>query len=108
MSGQMRLGIVGAGAIARAYAAAIATGSTASLVAVADVDGGAAEAMAEAADAKAFRSHSELADVGPVRSRHRCDAAGHARADRDRSRFAGAAGPLRKAAQRRSRERHHG
>ncbi len=64
MSDQMRLGIVGAGAIARAYAAAIETGSSARLVAVADVDRGAAEAMAESAGAKAFQSHLELAESG--------------------------------------------
>jgi predicted dehydrogenase len=64
MSERMRLGIVGAGAIARAYAAAIRSGASARLAAVADVDRGAAEAMAGAAGATAFRSHADLAESG--------------------------------------------
>ena len=69
----MRLGIVGAGAIARAYATALETGSSARLVAVADIDRGAARAMAEAAGARRSRSHLELADSGLLRrgDRHR-------------------------------------
>ena len=62
MSGGMRLGLVGAGAIARAYVAAIAGLPTARLVGVADTDRGAAEALADEAGARAFGSHLELAD----------------------------------------------
>ena len=64
MSGGMRLGLVGAGAIARAYVAAIAELPAAHLVAVADTDRGAAEALADEAGARAFGSHRELADLG--------------------------------------------
>ena len=64
MSEAMRLGLVGAGAIARAYVGAIAGLSSARLVAVADTDRGAAEALAGEAGAKAFGSHQELADLG--------------------------------------------
>lgn len=64
MSEPMRLGIVGAGAIARAYAAAIASGGFARLVAVADVDADAAEAMAAPEGAVAFPSHRALAASG--------------------------------------------
>ena len=64
MSGGMRLGLVGAGAIARAYVAAIAGLPTARLVGVADTDRGAAEALADESGARAFGSHLELADRG--------------------------------------------
>lgn len=61
MSAPFRLGLVGAGAIARAYAAAIAKGATARLVAVADTDGDAAAAFARETGATPFASHLDLA-----------------------------------------------
>ncbi len=64
MKEPLRLGLVGAGGIARAYVAAIAGLPTARLVAIADTDPGACEALARDAGARAFRSHLELADSG--------------------------------------------
>ncbi|MFN0113461.1 MAG: Gfo/Idh/MocA family protein [Paracoccaceae bacterium] len=64
MSGPLRLGLVGAGAIARAYAQAIAETDAARLVAVADMNGIAAAAMAGANGAEAFASHEALAASG--------------------------------------------
>jgi predicted dehydrogenase len=64
MSGAVRLGIVGAGGIAGAYAAAIAESGDVELVAVADTNGAAAEKMAGAAGARAFASHRELIASG--------------------------------------------
>ncbi|MEM6825603.1 MAG: Gfo/Idh/MocA family oxidoreductase [Pseudomonadota bacterium] len=64
MSSELRLGIVGAGAIAGAYVDAIAASRSADLVAVADVNGDAAEAMATRAGARAFTSHEALASSG--------------------------------------------
>ncbi|SPH16605.1 1,5-anhydro-D-fructose reductase [Defluviimonas aquaemixtae] len=61
MSGAFRLGLVGAGAIARSYAAAISGGGTAQLVAVADTDGDAAAAFARDTGAVPFSSHRDLA-----------------------------------------------
>ena len=63
MNGEFRLGLVGAGAIAGAYVDAIAACSSARLVAVADTNFEAAEAMASKAGAKAFSSHLALADA---------------------------------------------
>lgn len=64
MSGSFRLGLVGAGAIARAYAAALADSPAATLVAVADSDPAAAEALARETGATAFSSHFDLAASG--------------------------------------------
>ena len=64
MSAPLKLGIVGAGAIARAYAQAIAATDAADLVAVADSNPIAAASMAGAAGAQAFASHADLAASG--------------------------------------------
>ncbi|MEM9030919.1 MAG: Gfo/Idh/MocA family oxidoreductase [Pseudomonadota bacterium] len=64
MSERMRLGLVGAGAIAGAYVDAIAAGKSAELVAVADTNAEAANAMAEKAGCVAFPSHLALAESG--------------------------------------------
>lgn len=64
MSSEFKLGLVGAGAIARSYAAAIASSRTARLAAVADCVPSAAETLAEETGARAFRSHRDLADAG--------------------------------------------
>ena len=61
MSDMVKLGLVGAGAIARAYGAAIAASNSAELVAVADVDRAAAEALAAETGATAYGSHQDLA-----------------------------------------------
>ncbi len=50
----VKLGLVGAGAIARAYGAAIAASDSAELVAIADVDRAAAEALAAETGATAY------------------------------------------------------
>ena len=62
MSEPMRLGLVGAGAIARAYVTAVAGLPAARLVAVADIDEAAAGALAKEAGATPFRSHRDLAE----------------------------------------------
>jgi predicted dehydrogenase len=64
MSERFRLGLVGAGAIARAYAAAIAGSTSARLVAVVDTNADAAEALAKEAGAAVFGSHLDLAEAG--------------------------------------------
>ncbi len=64
MSKEFRLGLVGAGAISRAYEQAIAECGSARLVAVADTNADAAAAMSEASGAAAFTSHHDLADAG--------------------------------------------
>ena len=64
MSAAFRLGLVGAGAIARAYAAAVATSPAVRLVAVADTDATAAASLATDSGALSFGSHLELADAG--------------------------------------------
>ena len=60
----LRLGLVGAGAIARAYGSAINGSKSAQLVAVAAVDRAAADALAAETGAAAFGSHQELASQG--------------------------------------------
>lgn len=64
MSAPIRIGIVGAGAIAQAYAVAIGTCPDIRLTAVADTNVAAAAALAKDSDAAAFSSHLELADSG--------------------------------------------
>ncbi len=64
MGKELRIAIVGAGAIAKAYAAAIAESRSATLSAVADCVPEAAKALAAPAGARAFGSHGELADSG--------------------------------------------
>ena len=59
----VRVGIVGAGGIAKAYADLLPTSTTADCVAVADVNGDAATAMAGALGCPAFASADELAGV---------------------------------------------
>lgn len=61
MSGRVRLGLVGAGAIARAYGAAVAGSRNAELVAVADVDPAAAASFEAETGARAVASHLDLA-----------------------------------------------
>lgn len=63
MSIAFRLGIVGAGAIASAYAAAIACSKTVHLAAVADTDAAAAAALAGPSGAATFASHLDLANA---------------------------------------------
>ena len=59
---KVRVGLVGAGGIAQAYAQAFETCETAELVAVADIRPAAAVAMAEKAKCKSFESYQEMAD----------------------------------------------
>jgi len=59
----VRLGIVGAGGIAKGYADLLPTSTTAICVAVADVNGDAATVMAEGLGCAAFSSADELAGV---------------------------------------------
>jgi predicted dehydrogenase len=61
MCGKLRLGLVGAGAIARAYGSAIAASSNVELVAVSDLHPAAAEAFAAETGARAYASHLDLA-----------------------------------------------
>lgn len=61
-----RLGLIGAGAIAQTYVAALADAPFARLVAVADPRREAAEAVAETADARAFADASALLDAAPL------------------------------------------
>ncbi|MGI9394696.1 MAG: Gfo/Idh/MocA family protein [Boseongicola sp.] len=60
MSGAVRLGIIGAGAIANAYAAAAKHSEGANLTAIADINLQAANNCAESAKAEKFNSHREL------------------------------------------------
>lgn len=60
----VKLGLIGAGAISRAYADALSRTGRARLVAVADVRRDAAQALAEDARARAFASYGELAEEG--------------------------------------------
>ena len=60
MRNPFRLGLVGAGAIARAYGAAIAASPLSDLVAVADSNAAAAESLARETGATAFGSHHDL------------------------------------------------
>jgi predicted dehydrogenase len=62
-SGRVRLGIVGAGGIAKAYADLLPASTTATCIAVADVNGDAATAMAEGLRCPSFTSADELAGV---------------------------------------------
>jgi predicted dehydrogenase len=64
MSGVVRLGIVGAGAIAGAYAAAIGQSEHVCLTAVADTNPEAARRLAEPAGAREFSTHRELLASG--------------------------------------------
>ncbi|MCB2136441.1 MAG: Gfo/Idh/MocA family oxidoreductase [Rhodobacteraceae bacterium] len=64
MSGPFRLGLVGAGAIARAYVAAIAGMPSVRLSGIADVDAAAAGALAAECGAATFTTHIGLADAG--------------------------------------------
>jgi predicted dehydrogenase len=64
MTAPLKLGIVGAGAIARAYAQAIASTDAVDLVAVADSNSIAAASMAGTHAAQAFASHNDLAASG--------------------------------------------
>ena len=59
---KVRVGLVGAGGIAQAYAQAFETCETAELVAVADIRPAAAVAMAEKAKCKSFESYQAMAD----------------------------------------------
>jgi len=60
---KVRIGIVGAGGIAKAYADFLPSSSTATCIAVADVNGDAATAMAGTLGCPAFSSADELAGV---------------------------------------------
>ena len=64
MTAPFRLGLVGAGAIARAYAAAMAGGTAARLVAVADTNAEAATALAADCGARVFGTHGDLVGAG--------------------------------------------
>lgn len=57
---KLRFGLVGAGGIAQAYAQAFRETQIAQLVAVADVRTDAAEAIAQALNAKAYATHTEM------------------------------------------------
>jgi len=59
---KVRFGIVGAGAIARAYAQAFQSCDEAEVVGVSDVRDDAAKALADSLGAKAFTCHREMAD----------------------------------------------
>lgn len=60
---RLRLGVVGAGRIADAYAEVLGGSEVIEVVGVADVDADAAGSMAEGLDCKAFLSHEKLARV---------------------------------------------
>jgi predicted dehydrogenase len=62
----LRFGLVGAGRIAQSYVQAFRETPNARLVAVADVDSAAAQAMAAQSGCRAYSSHAELADDGKV------------------------------------------
>ena len=64
MTAPFRLGLVGAGGIAQAYGAAIAGGTGARLVAVADTNAEAAAALATGCGARVFGTHRDLAAAG--------------------------------------------
>ena len=64
MTAPLRFGLVGAGAIAQAYAQAFHASGLASLVAVADTRQDVAAAMAEGFGCASFESHEALADRG--------------------------------------------
>src|SRR5215216_4413441 len=60
----LRIGLVGAGAIAQSYAQALRNSDIARLTAVADVRPEAAKALAEDVGGKAYDSYQRLADAG--------------------------------------------
>jgi predicted dehydrogenase len=62
----LRFGIVGAGRIAEAYSAAFLTAKNAALTAIADVQPGAATAMAEKAGCNSFHNHRDLLHSGLI------------------------------------------
>ena len=62
MSGPVKLGIVGAGAIAQSYVQALRNSDLARIVAVADLRSEAARALAEGADCAAFESHKRQSE----------------------------------------------
>lgn len=64
MERMMKIGIVGAGAIAQSYKVAIENSQKAELAAVADIHVAAAEALAADTGAKVFASHIDLAGNG--------------------------------------------
>jgi predicted dehydrogenase len=66
---KMRIGLIGAGAIAQTYGQVLAQSATAQLVGVADVRAAAAEALGERMSCPAFPSHEELFRAA------KCDAA---------------------------------
>jgi predicted dehydrogenase len=66
MSGPVRIGLIGAGGIAQAYAQALERSTRARLVAVADVRPEAARSLAEAFGCASFESHTALAAKGGV------------------------------------------
>jgi predicted dehydrogenase len=61
MSAPVRLGLVGAGAISRAYVAALADSRVARLVGVADIDAESAASLVRGTEAAVFSSHLDLA-----------------------------------------------
>jgi predicted dehydrogenase len=64
--GKIRFGMVGAGAIAQAYAQAFQECEAARLVGVADLRLEAAEAIAETLDCRGFSSYETMAEAGPL------------------------------------------
>jgi predicted dehydrogenase len=60
----VRMGIIGAGNIGKAYAVAIESSSTVRLSAVCDVDGVQAKSVVDETEAVAFESHEALAESG--------------------------------------------
>lgn len=63
MSGKVRFGLVGAGAIAKAYGSAIAASRNAELVAVADILPAVADTYAAETGARAYQFHLDLAST---------------------------------------------
>ena len=80
MPDTLRLGLVGAGAIAQSYIKALEGSSLGRWVGIADVRREAAEAAAELMGCDAYRSHEDLADRAacdrPIC--HRCEREGEA------------------------------
>jgi predicted dehydrogenase len=62
MGEKLRFGLIGAGAIAQAYAQAFMDSATAQLVAVADVRQSAADALAERLNCRSYNSYETMAD----------------------------------------------